>query len=67
MQIPMSFTSGCAIRSAGTQQTLNRHSTGTQQSLIKMGCFGILILKRYDSYLFIAVNIEKHTVFNSDC
>ena len=30
MQIPMSFTSGCAIRSAGTQQTLSSHSAGTQ-------------------------------------
>ena len=67
VQILTSFTSGCAMGSAGTQQTLNRHSTGTQQSLIKIGCFGILIFKRYDSNLFITVNIEKHTVFISDC
>ena len=47
MQIPMSFTSGCAIRSAGTQQTLNRHSTGTQQSLIKIICFSMFnVIKR---------------------
>ena len=52
VHIPLSFTSGCAMRSAGTQQTLNRHSTGAQQSLIKVVCFSLFDFTKNNYHIF---------------